>query len=947
MMKRSLSLLLVLILALTSFSLVASAASGASQVISQFNIMPQSCSADSENLVTRRDFAYTIANILGSGEAAPRATDFIDIGEDIEDSGYIYYATVNGFLATTGNMFCPDDPISLHDFNDAVIKLLAYETIAEANGGGKDGALKTVRDLKIYNGVTIKDYETVTVKQYRQLVYNLMTADITDFSYSYDQDGNINLYRTGTTKTLLSQYFGISRYYGSITEVNNQKPSAKFRVTKNVSEANPEMLVVGSDYYFLSNGTVDLNFYQNIPIEIWTNKDGVIVYIAPQPNVEVFYDVIYSVNNDTNPNNAYALNLVDEIEFNRDTREYKIDSSATVSYNGAITGIPVKLAGKYAKIVLINNKVTFIETWNLQEGGMVLEINNSYISYIKGEAEDKLKRIGEYDDIMVIIEGRSTDRNQIKPGSLFSYYQTDNLLVIVVSEKTLVGNFDSMSTGEIEIGRHFYPTSGNIYVSEDGENYHENDFDSVFDTQVTCYVDIFGNIRYMKSNGYLNEANVFTAYILGSSQKGFEDIKIKVQKIYPTLEEVIITKPSDLADSKYVAYDDTTASSLRDTFRSAQSIQQAALTTRQQDIERAADFLYKFTVDEDGVITQISEPDFFLLFGEEHYIPFTPEATDAVPAPTPTNVPIPRTPVKDAMLDHFCGDERAIYFPYTTDSESGYINGYNRNATDVASNWTYFWIRDEKFVVLTTIDGELGVVQRSHGDMVGLGTYTLSQGSSDGIVRIAMLAEPGASQPQCWFLYGATDKMRGDTSRGKTAMIDSVTQRYDLEEDRKYYEVVLDNGDMVWKLDTDAIDHETWDVVHQRGENEDPPEKLEAGMRVTYTGRAEFTRNGSYITGVEEFMQSTSGSDLTMDDWLATQGSGLLQGTVKKVTGQRLYLDNGAAYHISDKGDLIGLKFKNGKVEEVDISTTDISAGSTVYYGSTFGVGNIYVEVTD
>ena len=658
MMKKGFSLLLVLTLILSSFGLVASAAGGASQVISGFNIMPQSCSADSDNLVTRKDFAYTIANILGSGVAEPRETGFVDVPEDDADSGYVYYATVNGFLVPNGNMFCPNDPISLHDFNDAVIKLLAYETIAQANGGGVDGALKTVRDLKIYNGVTIKDYETVTVKQYRQLVYNLMTADITDFSYSYDGNGNINLYRTGTTKTILSQYFGISRYYGSIIEVNNQKPSAKFKVTKNVSEANPEILAVNQNYDFLSNGKVDMNFYQNIPVEIWPNKDGVIVYIAPQPNVEVFYDVIYSVNNDTNPNNAYALNLVDTVEFDRDDREYKIDASAKVSYNGSVTSAPVKFAGKYAKIVLINNKVTFIETWNLQEGGMVREVNNSYISYFKGEAEGRVKKIGEYEDIMVIIDGRSTDRTQIKPGSLFYYYQTDSLLVVVVSEKTISGNLESMATGEIEIGRHFYPTNGNIYVSEDGgESYTTNNFDGVFGNQVLCYVDIFGNIRYMRALDELNKSNEFTAYIICSSQKGFDDIKIKVQKIYPDVEEAIITLPTDLPASKIIDNPATAINDIATVFSSASSI--AANAMRWSDKMNATNKLYKFTVDDEGVITQISEPDYYLLFGEQHDVTYLDdnkvEQTQTVPCVPAINIP----------LDHYTGDYRAIYLPTT------------------------------------------------------------------------------------------------------------------------------------------------------------------------------------------------------------------------------------------------------------------------------------------
>ena len=933
MMKKGFSLLLVLTLILSSFGLVASAASGASQVISDFNIMPQSCSADSDNLVTRREFAYTLANILGSGEAEPRESQFVDVTVVEEDSGYIYYATVNGFLVPEGNMFCPNDPITLYDFNDAVIKLLAYETIAEANGGGVDGAIKTVRDLKIYNGVTNIDYETVTVKQYRQLVYNLMTADITDFTYSYDADGNINLYRTGATKTILSQYFGISRYYGSIVDVNNLKPSARFKVTKNVTEANPEILAVNQEYDFLSNGKVDMNFYKNIPVEVWIDSDGVIVYIAPQQNVEVFYDVIYSVNNDTNPDNAYALNLVDTVEFNRDEKEYKIDSSASVSYNGAITKTPVKLAGKYAKIVLINNKVTFIETWNLQEGGMVREVNNSYISFFKGEAEGRVKKIGEYDNIMVIIDGRSTDRTQIKPGSLFYYYQTDDQLVVVVSEKTISGNLESMATDEMEIGRHFYPTNGDIYVSEDGgASYTTNNFDGVFGNQVLCYVDIFGDIRYMRALDELNKSNEFTAYIIGSSQKGFEDIKIKVQKIYPDVEEATIILPTDLPTSKIIdnpATNAVTHTSLVNTFSSASSIASNAM--RWSDKMNATDKLYKFIVDDEGVITQIAEPDYYLLFGEEHEVTYLDadknEQTQTVPCVPAINIP----------LDHYTGDYRAIYMPVTA------TNGINTGIGSSLASAQLFYIRSERFIILTNIDGKLGVMEKSYNDLLAHGTFNMTDESLK--VNIAMFAKPEDSTPAFWFLYGNTDKIRrhnGDND----ATIDSITLKYDAEKDKNYYEVVLDSGDMEWELDSIAIDP-TWTVTHYRPAGQPAPDKLEVGMKVEYMDSALFCNNEVYITGVEEYPKSASGADMTIEEWHQNIMPGFLKGTLKKITDYRLFLDNGAAYHIGNNCQITGIKFKNGKVEYVSLTEADLEAGSTIYYNRNMNVNSIFVEMVD
>ncbi|MBO5409113.1 MAG: hypothetical protein J6A61_06945 [Clostridia bacterium] len=930
MMRKGTILFLVLALILGSFQIVSAASSGVSEVISNFSIMPLSCSADSDNLVTRKEFAYTISSILSNEEMEPRETAYVDVPADDEYSGYVYYATINGFLPSEGNMFCPNDPISFHDFNAAVIKLLSYETIAAVNGGGEAGNMKTVTELRLYKDVAVSTYDTVTVKQFRKLIYNLLTADITEFNYSYDSNGTANLEDSGNKKTVLSQYFGISRYYGSIIEVNNQKQSAKVNITKNVSGANPELLTVGNDYDFLTNGKVDLNFYYNIPVELWADKDGMIIYITPQTNVEVFYDVIYSVNNDTNPNNAYALNLVDNIELKRDEEEYRIAAGAKVSYNGEIVRTPVKLAGKYAKIVLINNKVTFIETWNLQEAGMVTEVNNSFVAYVKGESAGRLKRVGEYDDIMVIIDGRSTDRTQIKPGSLFYYYQSDDLLVIVVSEKTIAGNFGSMADNEIEIGRHFYPTKEDIYVSENGTDYVENNFDRIYETQIMAYVDIFGNVRYIKANGELNAKNEFTAYIVGSSQKGFEDIKIKVQKIYPDVEEAVVTLPVDFPASKLIDNPATPVSDITTVFSSASSI--AANAMRWSDKMNATDKLFKFTVNDEGVITQISEPDYYLLFGEEHDVSYMDSTTKEIVTQT-----VPCLPAINIPLDHFIGDYRAIYLPTTT------TNGITTGIGSSLASTQLFYIRNERFVVLTNIDGQLGVMEKSYNELLAHGTFNMS---SDTLrVNIAMFAEPNASTPSFWFLYGNTDKVRrhqGD----RDATIDSITLRYDAEADKNYYEVVLDSGDIEWELDSIAIDP-SWTVTHHRPSNEPAPDKLEVGMKVEFMDGALFCNNEIYITGVEEYPKSSDGSDMTIEQWHQNIMPGYLIGTLKKITDYRLFLDDGAAYHIGNNCQVTGIRFKNGKVEYVSLTEADLIAGSTIYFNRNMNVNSIFVEMVD
>lgn len=929
MMKKSTVLLLILTILMGAFSFASAAVSD--DIMASFDIMPPGCNSDSNKLVTRAEFAYTIANILGSGEVKPRATAYDDVIEEDAMSGYIYHATVNGFLLPTGTLFCPNDPISFHDFNAAVVKLLAYERIAQANGGGEAGNLKTVMDLNLYKGVSTDSYDTVTVKQYRRLVYNLLTAKVSDFTYSYDGDGNVSLTKTNATKTILSEYFNISRYYGKITEVNNEAQTVKVQIEKNVSSSNPTMLAEGGSYSFRSNGKLDLNFYANIPIELWGTEDGDIVYIAPRENVEVFYDVIYSVNNDTNAN-AYAISLVSKMELKRDEKVYKVDSAAQVKYNGTVTNAPVVLAGKYAKIVMIDDKITFVETWNLQEGGLITEVNNSFIEYQQGETASRLKNLPDYEDIIVIIEGRSTDRGQIKPNSLFSYYKTSDLLVIAVSEKALVGSLDSTADTEIEIGRYSYPVSGNVYVSEDGSSFqtanhnapgYNKVYEKIFGTRITAYFDIFGNIKYIKPGDQLRTDNEFTAYVIGYSKKGFDDYQLKLMKIDPVIEEVTVTLPADFPASKYVDNPATTGYTVANL--QANLLRPLTWDDRMAPYEK----LYKFTLNTKNEIIRIAEPDYFLLFGEAHNVEYLDSSKNVqVQA-------VPCVPAIDVPLDHFTGDYRAIYMPVTK------VNGIDVGLGTSLASSDLFYIRNERFLVMSNVGGKMKIEESTYDKLHAHGTFSFAAGMN---VNIVMLAAPGSSQPDLWLLYGNTDKIY-TYNGGDDAVINKITRMYDAETDDVYYQIMLDNNKLEWKLNTLEFDP-SWIITSNRADLT-VPTQLEVGMEVKYKKGALFCDNEVAITEIVEYPKTADGSDMTMDEWYKNVAPGLLRGTFKKITASRLYLENGGMYHIGNNCYVTGVRFRNGQVIYEDIDALNIEPGATVYFNRTMNVNSIYVELTD
>ncbi len=953
MMKKCTAFFVLLTMLLGCFT-VASAANGVDQVMNSFNILPASCTADSDKTVTRAEFAYTLANILGSGEVAPRETGYLDVTEELPDSGYIYFATINGFLIPTGTNFCPNDAISFDDYNRAIIKLLAYERIAEANGGNVAANVKTMRDLGMYNGVEVSDYSVVTVKQYRKLIYNLLTAKVSDFNYSYDEQGNVTLKKTGTTKTILSEYFNISRYNAQITVVNDDAQTVKAVITKNVSASNPTPLTVGETYDFSSNGKVDLNFYANIPIELWADSEGQIVYLAPQDNVRVFYDTIVLVNRDDDPDEDYTMSEIRNMEFGGEDKEYKVDSGAELRYNGVMADA-APLAGNYAKIVMIDNKVTFVETWDLKVGGLVQEITNSYITFNNGEAVARVNELNDYDSTIVVVEGVSTDRSQIKTGSIISYYKdpNKNLLVLVLSEKTIVGRLNSITEEELEIGRHFYSLADNVFYSENGVDYEEvniSDVDAsgeqmkrIFANEVTAYFDVFGKACYLKSTGALGEDNTFIGYVIGSVVDGFEGRKVKMQKVYPdfgTVEAFLPVGFDNYVDNPATNLpEDVTESTLRSNFLTPLN-----WAIHKDDAYRK---LYKVSLDESGEITKIAEPDFFLLYGEEHTAEIVQDDGTVI------EEVVPAIPVTEAHIYEVPNDTKAnIFLPLNADGSLKLGNAIN-SMNDVFASGQYFDYNKEPIIVLQHVDGKTSVEKFSYDDLRAIGAYTNARD-----FKFAMLAAPGASIPDFWFVYGDTNRLSGYGS-SDSAVIKSITRAYDAENDEVYYNVAFEGEEETWRLDslvqcpiryyvTDPTTG-TYVLYNPEGDNgsllprPNPPTELAVGMTVTYRSRAMFSANEVMI----EYAREAYPTIETFEDYAKNELVDCIRGTLKKITDHRIFLENGAAYHINSSGVSIkGIRIKNGKVEELSLSESDIPVGATVYLGNKIYVRSIVVDMS-
>lgn len=166
---------------------------------------------------SRGDFARSLCLMERNNYPYPVSAEKIaeyatDIANNV-NCDYIITAIVAGYMKTDSDgKFNPGKSVSLKDVVVALVKLLGYEAMAQANGGDYEDYYAIALKTKILNGVTIENSEKLSAAETAEILANTMSARLfAPHNVDYDEDCLWDRWRvhTNTGKILANSNMGI------------------------------------------------------------------------------------------------------------------------------------------------------------------------------------------------------------------------------------------------------------------------------------------------------------------------------------------------------------------------------------------------------------------------------------------------------------------------------------------------------------------------------------------------------------------------------------------------------------------------------------------------------------------------------------------------------------------------------------------------------------------
>lgn len=548
-----------------------------------------------ENLgesVTRAEFSYMTAKLINCGEILPVNTRFADVTEENVYSGYIEYLAGAGVLSgTQGANFNPDAPADINMVNKILVCALGYGSLAESMGGYPNGYNIIAQELGLHKNI-YADGGYITKSSASVIIENALLEEIPSMQIAV-RDGKLSVYPDSqATKRVLCDVLKYSAYTGTFTKVNYSENTAVFTVKTNKYSQNKIALTVGSEYVLDAGEGINFAEYEQVPVTIWVNDKEEVINIITSKNTDVLYGYIEKINGNSKNDANYPASNIEDVTLVGAEEEYDVAENLTVKYNGEITNLPVKLCGRFTRLVMVNDEVICIESWDIKEGGLITNIDFE-ISYTHGDNQGyKISDILTKKNIRVFIDNKPANYKDIRANSVFDYYETDETLVLVVSEEVYSDKLKSYSPfTSVQIGDLICKADGKVYVSTDGKLFKENtNIDKLLGETVYVYIAPNGYARFIVNAESVPNKDSFYGIVSGVESDIFgETANIELYKV----------KGANIEKGIYSIDFDKMISGITidELIKNAKSI--------------SKNCLYKFDVNSDNKILSISKPKTF------------------------------------------------------------------------------------------------------------------------------------------------------------------------------------------------------------------------------------------------------------------------------------------------------------------------------------------------
>lgn len=494
-----------------------------------------------ESNVTRAEFAAIVARAMGLKDGMPQADNlpFDDISDSWAVNEICLVTELQYMDGVGGGYFDPQGNVTCEQAVKVIVSILGYEPLALELGGYPTGYLAVANQNVLLRNVQTESSAEMTRGSLAVLIENALETPM--LVPVYKQNGEVNYIKSGSggtaEQTILGDMLQLQKIYARITEV--------FENSGMIS-ASSDDIPGGEKDYPVADG-VDFLDMADLYAYLYIDRDGTVTAIVPASGEnQVLYDYIGEINGDSESKGMYYPNVVEQVKLLNSGEVYDINQDAVaIYYNGEPAGNKaIPFVGNLCRLVISGDEVVKMEMYALTEGGILTQVSDEAIKYVKGGESLLLREVEFVKDFTVVIDGVVSDYNSLELDMVFDYWYNEDMaeMVIAASSQYLEGVLDELGTDFLQIEgiESDVDTEHPLYYSIDGSNTYESGSDvaKLLKQQVIAYRDARGQIRYIK---YLGEEPIapFYGIVLGASSLGplFEEDELKIYKISGSGEE--------------------------------------------------------------------------------------------------------------------------------------------------------------------------------------------------------------------------------------------------------------------------------------------------------------------------------------------------------------------------------------------------------------------------
>lgn len=494
--------------------------------------------------LTRAEYAQILARLIirdGSLDSY-RGIVYKDVAVDYSASKEINFMYLTGILnGKSADMFYPEDILTLNEAAAGIVRMLGYNTKANATGGFGSGYIRTATDLGAMKGVPselTKDY--ISAGAVAKMLFNVLEVPMVQ---SYMNNGEV--VESISNVTLLKDYLELEKGNGVVTGVDGLVLDGSYTDSLEFNE-----VLIGSEKYQV-NG-LDMSEYFGTNIDFYYKKEdgnatSPVIYsvVSQKASKEL---ILYG--DDINYADSKGITYLDSESDKNIT--VKISDGALIMHNGKNI---VNMSNDY---VPANGYIRLISTSGSNYNLVIIFDYQSFVVASSTKGKLSFKYGLKYKDdrnvqhttldlsdnnLSVVIKknGKTIAAKDIASGNVVSIASSGNKYYVEVSDNAVKGVIRGTTTSPMRylIQGEYYEVDSE-YLRAVGNPANKLDQLEI-GLNSTFYIDFMGKITGT-SGGLLAYKY---AYLYGVNKEGVFGSKVKV-KLY--VESVGNFEIFDIAD---------------------------------------------------------------------------------------------------------------------------------------------------------------------------------------------------------------------------------------------------------------------------------------------------------------------------------------------------------------------------------------------------------------